>query len=44
MTTIDLIDVFFRQSIIGIDLIDVFLTMGAHLWLGIARGREKWKI
>jgi hypothetical protein len=32
MTTIDLIDVFFRQSIIGIDPIDVFLTIGAHLW------------
>jgi hypothetical protein len=31
MTTIDLIDVFFRQSIIGIDPIDVFLTIGAHL-------------
>jgi hypothetical protein len=33
MTTIDLIDVFFRQSIIGIDPIDVFLTIGAHLCL-----------
>jgi hypothetical protein len=32
MMTIDLIDVFFRQSIIGIDPIDVFLTIGAHLW------------
>jgi hypothetical protein len=31
MMTIDLIDVFFRQSIIGIDPIDVFLTIGAHL-------------
>jgi hypothetical protein len=32
MTTIDLIDVFCRQSIIGIDPIDVFLTIGAQLW------------
>jgi hypothetical protein len=31
MTTIDLIDVFCRQSIIGIDPIDVFLTIGAQL-------------
>jgi hypothetical protein len=31
MTTIDLIDVFCRQSIIGIDTIDVFLTIGAQL-------------
>ncbi len=31
LTTIDLIDVFFRQSIIDIDPIDVFLTIGAHL-------------
>jgi hypothetical protein len=33
MTTIDLIDVFCRQSIIGIDPIDVFLTIGAQLCL-----------
>jgi hypothetical protein len=32
MTTIDLIDVFCLQSIIGIDPIDVFLTIGAQLW------------
>jgi hypothetical protein len=32
LTTIDLIDVFCRQSIIGIDPIDVFLTIGAQLW------------
>jgi hypothetical protein len=32
--TIDLIDVFCRQSIIGINPIDVFLTIGAHLWQG----------
>jgi hypothetical protein len=32
MTTINLIDVFCRQSIIGIDPIDVFLTIGAQLW------------
>jgi hypothetical protein len=31
MTTIDLIDSFCRQSIIGIDPIDVFLTIGAQL-------------
>jgi hypothetical protein len=31
MTTIDLIDVFCRQLIIGIDPIDVFLTIGAQL-------------
>jgi hypothetical protein len=31
MMTIDLIDVFCRQSIIGIDPIDVFLTIGAQL-------------
>jgi hypothetical protein len=31
MTTIDLIDVFCRQSIIGIDPIDVFFTIGAQL-------------
>jgi hypothetical protein len=31
MTTIDLIDVFCSQSIIGIDPIDVFLTIGAQL-------------
>jgi hypothetical protein len=31
MTTIDLIDIFCRQSIIGIDPIDVFLTIGAQL-------------
>ncbi len=31
MTTIDLIDVFCRQSIIGIHPIDVFLTIGAQL-------------
>jgi hypothetical protein len=31
MTTIDLIDVFCRQSIINIDPIDVFLTIGAQL-------------
>jgi hypothetical protein len=29
--TIDLIDVFCRQSIIGIDPIDVFFTIGAQL-------------
>ncbi len=38
MTTIDLIDSFCRQSIIGIDPIDVFLTIGAqlctHPWVG----------
>jgi hypothetical protein len=33
MTTIDLIDVFCRQSIIGINPIDVFLTIGAQLWM-----------
>jgi hypothetical protein len=33
MTTIDLIDSFCRQSIIGIDPIDVFLTIGAQLCL-----------
>jgi hypothetical protein len=34
MTTIDLIDVFCRQSNIGIDPIDVFLTIGAQpYWL-----------
>jgi hypothetical protein len=33
MTTIDLIDVFCRQSIIGIDPIDIFLTIDAQLWL-----------
>jgi hypothetical protein len=33
ITTIDLIDVFCRQSIIGIDPIDVFLTIGAQLWV-----------
>jgi hypothetical protein len=33
MTTIDLIDVFCRQSIIGIDPIDVFFTIGAQLCL-----------
>jgi hypothetical protein len=33
MTTIDLIDVFCRQSIIGIDPIDVFFTISAQLWL-----------
>ncbi len=32
MKTIDLIDVFCHQSIIGIDPIDVFLTIGAQLW------------
>jgi hypothetical protein len=32
MTTIDLIDVFCRQSIIGIDPVDVFLSIGAQLW------------
>ncbi len=31
MTTIDLIDVFCHQLIIGIDPIDVFLTIGAQL-------------
>jgi hypothetical protein len=31
MTTIDIIDIFCRQSIIGIDPIDVFLTIGAQL-------------
>jgi hypothetical protein len=31
MATIDLIDVFCRQSVIGIDPIDVFLTIGAQL-------------
>jgi hypothetical protein len=39
MTTIDLIDVFCRQSIIGIDPIDVFLTIGAQLWLWVSRQR-----
>jgi hypothetical protein len=33
MTTTDLIDSFCRQSIIGIDPIDVFLTIGAQLWI-----------
>ncbi len=33
MTTIDLIDVFCRQSIIGINPIVVFLTIGAQLWV-----------
>jgi hypothetical protein len=33
LTTIDLIDVVCRQSIIGIDPIDVFFTIGAQLWL-----------
>ncbi len=33
--TIDLINVFCRQSIIGIDPINVFLTIGAHLWFYI---------
>ncbi len=33
MTTIDLIDGFYRQSIIGIDPIVVFLTIGAQLCL-----------
>jgi hypothetical protein len=34
MMTIDLIDFFCRQSIIGIDPIDVFLTIGAQpCWL-----------
>jgi hypothetical protein len=32
MTTINLIDVFCRQSIIGIDTIDVFFTIGAQLY------------
>jgi hypothetical protein len=32
MTTINLIDVFCRHSIIGIDPIDVFLTICAQLW------------
>ncbi len=32
MVTIDVINVFCRQSIIGIDPIDVFLTIGAQLW------------
>jgi hypothetical protein len=32
MTTIDLIDVFCHQSIIGIDPIDVFFTIGAQLF------------
>jgi hypothetical protein len=31
MTTIDLIDSFCHQLIIGIDPIDVFLTIGAQL-------------
>jgi hypothetical protein len=31
MMTIDLMDVFCRQSIIGIDLINVFFTIGAQL-------------
>jgi hypothetical protein len=31
MTTINLIDVFCHQSIIGIDPINVFLTIGAQL-------------
>ncbi len=30
LTTIDLIDVFCRQSVIGIDRINVFLTIGGH--------------
>jgi hypothetical protein len=30
--TIDLIDVFYSPSIIGIDLIDVFFAIGGHLW------------
>jgi hypothetical protein len=35
LKTIDLIDVFYRQSIIGIDLIDVFFAIGAQLcWQG----------
>jgi hypothetical protein len=33
MTTIDLFDVFCHQSIIGIDPIDVFFTIGAQLCL-----------
>jgi hypothetical protein len=33
ITTIDLIDVFCRQSIIGIDPVDGFLTIGAQLFL-----------
>jgi hypothetical protein len=33
MTTINLIDAFCRQSIIGIDPIDVFLIIGAQLCL-----------
>ncbi len=36
MTTISLIDVFCRQSIIGIDPIDVFLTIGAQLWFQVS--------
>jgi hypothetical protein len=35
MTTIDLIDSFCRQSIIGIDPIDVFLTIGAQLCISV---------
>jgi hypothetical protein len=35
MTTIDLIDVFCRQSIIGINPINVFLTIGAQLWVNV---------
>ncbi len=35
---IDLIDVFYSLSIIGIDLIDVFFAIGAHLWVVLPSG------
>jgi hypothetical protein len=38
MTTIDLIDNFCRQSIIGIDPIDVFFTIGAQLCKKVMSG------
>jgi hypothetical protein len=44
MMTIDLINVFCRQSIIGIDPIDVFLTIGAQLCPGGAGVLEKGKV
>jgi hypothetical protein len=42
MTTINIINVFCRQSIIGIDPIDVFLTIGAQLCLWDPSGKLRW--
>jgi hypothetical protein len=40
MTTIDLINVFYRQSIIGIDPINVFFTIGAQLCSQVSHSKH----